>query len=148
MARENEIERIVNLFKAMVEKNKPEVAILIDKEAWTSWDDFKRNADKITSMYNQLGEFLLASKVLIEGEDGIFSIEDEDRLINDVAEMVDKIIDIPMTPDFAEKKIFSFLVHSGYNLAKEKFQQSPQLMKIYKAYADKISNEKAKKDRT
>lgn len=136
---ENNIDKIIALFTTMVNKTKDDVTPILNKEAWDSWSEFISNSNKLTDVYAEFGKFLFTAKELVIGTDGVFNQYDEDNLIAEISAVINRTIDIPILPEFIEKKVFNFLLHSAYHLAKDKFKSSPQLMAVYNGFAKELA---------
>jgi hypothetical protein len=135
---ENNIDKIISLFTILLNKTKGDIVPILNKEAWDSWSEFISNSNKLTDVYAEFGKFLFTARELIIGADGTFSQDDEDNLIKEVSEIINAKINVPVLPEFVERKVFEFLLNSAYKLAKEKFKNSPQLMSVYNALAKEL----------
>ena len=136
---ENNVDKIIALFTALINKTKGDIMPILNKESWDSWAEFIQNSKKLTDAYAEFGKFLCTARELVIGADGMFSPDDEERLIKEAAEVINIKVDIPVAPEFVERKVFEFLLNSAYKLAKEKFKSSPQLMGVYNALAKELS---------
>lgn len=139
MTDQNNVEKIIALFTKMVNETKADILPILNKESWDEIKEIGYNFRMITEAYNEFGKFLVTAKEMIAGKDETFSKEEEDRLISEVASIVNKEVNIPALPEFIEQKIFNFLLYSGYNLSKEKFKNSPQLQAVYNGFAKELA---------
>jgi len=136
---ENNVDKIIALFTALLNKTKGDITPILNKESWDSWAEFISNSNKLSDVYAEFGKFLFTARELVIGADGTFSQDDEDNLIAEVSVIINRSIDIPVLPEFIEQKVFNFLLHSAYKLAKEKFKNSPQLMAVYNGLAKELA---------
>ena len=136
---ENTIDKIISLFTVMVNETKADIIPILNKESWDELGEIRHNFGVITEAYNEFGKFLVVAGEMVVGKDGVLGKEDEDRLISEVASVINKSVDIPVLPEFIEQKIFNFLLYSGYNLAKNKFKSSPQLQAVYNGFAKELA---------
>jgi len=111
----NDIDKIIQLVKALIAENAENFKRLRGKENWNSFDEIKRNFGILKEIVFDITAIIKAATEFVLGSDGILNANDKERVVKAAATAVNTVVDIPIAPEWLEQMVLEMLLSIAWD---------------------------------